>query len=316
MDEDSNKPAPRRDEVLAGIQNRALWLAMQMVYHANKARTGAAGVKVGGHMASSASVVTILTYLFFEYLRADDKIAVKPHASPVYHALQFLLGNLDAKYLKELRAFKGLQSYPSRTKDPDGPHFSTGSMGLGATAANFAAMTEEYVRMHFGADCCRERRYVSLVGDAELDEGAVWEAIAEPALMDLKNVLWVVDINRQSLDRVIPGIRVGCWREMFKANDWHVVEAKYGKQLQAAFQLPNGELLHECIDDLTNEAYQRLLRLSPERLREWLPRMSRHSKELTALLGQRDDAQLQELFRNLGGHDFDELRDAFAQTDR
>jgi len=127
------------DQALVQIQNRALWLAMRMVDHANKTRTGADGVKVGGHMASSASTVTVLTYLFFEYLRADDKIAVKPHASPVYHALQFLLGNLDPKYLKELRAFSGLQSYPSRTKDPDGPHFSTGSMGLGASAANFAA---------------------------------------------------------------------------------------------------------------------------------------------------------------------------------
>lgn len=307
-------PAVGRDATLVQIQNRALWLAVQMVHHANKTRT-VEGVKVGGHMASSASTVTILTYLFCEFLRGDDKIAVKPHAAPVFHALQFLLGNLAGKFLKELRAFKGLQSYPSRTKDPDGVHFSTGSMGLGASAANFAAMTEEYARMHFGAENCRDRRYVSLVGDAELDEGAVWEAIAEPALMDLKNVLWVVDINRQSLDRVIPGIRVGCWREMFKANDWHVIEAKYGKQLQAAFQLPRGELLHECIDDLTNEAYQKLLRLAPERLREWLPRMSRYPKEMSALLGQWDAAQLHELFLNLGGHDFAELRDAFAKAD-
>jgi pyruvate dehydrogenase E1 component len=308
-------PVAGRDETLAQIQNRALWLAVQMIYHANKTRTGPDGVKVGGHMASSASTVTILTYLFFEFLRADDKIAVKPHASPVYHALQFLLGNLEPRYLKELRAFKGLQSYPSRTKDPDGVHLSTGSMGLGPSAANFAAMTEEYARMHFGADSCRARRYVSLVGDAELDEGAVWETIAEPALMDLKNVLWVVDINRQSLDRVIPGIRVGCWREMFKANDWHVIEAKYGKQLQAAFHLPNGELLHECIDDLSNEAYQRLLRLPSERLREWLPRMSRYPKEMAALLSQWNDPELLELFRNLGGHDFAELRDVFTRAD-
>jgi len=315
MNKISNTSLAGRDETLVQIQNRALWLAMQMVYHANKTRTGPDGVKVGGHMASSASIVTILTYLFFEYLRADDKIAIKPHASPVHHAIQFLLGNLEPQYLKALRAFKGLQAYPSRTKDPDGVHLSTGSMGLGASAANFAAMTEEYVRMHFGAECCRDRRYVSLVGDAELDEGAVWEAIAEPALMDLKNVLWVVDINRQSLDRVIPGIRVHCWREMFKANDWHVVEAKYGKQLQAAFQLPQGELLHECIDDLSNEAYQRLLRLSPERLREWLPRMSRYPKEMSTLLAQWRDPELQELFRNLGGHDFAELRDAFAKAD-
>ena len=316
MDVDSNPLAASRDLTLRQIQNRALWLAMQMVYHANQARTGPDGVKVGGHMASSASTVTVLTYLLFEYLRADDKIAVKPHASPVYHALQFLLGNLEPKYLKSLRAFQGLQSYPSRTKDPDGVHFSTGSMGLGAVAPNFAALVEEYVRMHFGAASCRERRYLSLVGDAELDEGAVWEAIAEPALTDLKNVLWVVDLNRQSLDRVIPGIREHAWREMFKANDWHVVEAKYGKQLQSAFQLPQGELLRECIDDLTNQAYQRLLRLPPERLREWLPRLSRYPKEMSALIGRWSDPELQDLFRNLGGHDFAELRDAFARADR
>ena len=311
-----NPVASPRNATLCQIQNRALWLAMQMVYYANQTRTGPDGVKVGGHMASSASSVTVLTYLFFEYLRADDKIAVKPHASPVYHALQFLLGNLDGRYLKALRAFKGLQSYPSRTKDPDGVHFTTGSMGLGPSAANFAAMVEEYARTHLGAAHCRERRYLSLVGDAELDEGAVWETIAEPALMGLKNVLWVVDLNRQSLDRVIPGIRVGSWREMFKANNWHVIEAKYGKQLQAAFTRPHGELLQECIDELSNEAYQRLLRLSPERLRAWLPRMGRHPVELAALLEQWDDAALGDLFCNLGGHDFDELRDAFAEADR
>jgi pyruvate dehydrogenase E1 component len=310
-----SKPVAGRDETLEQIQNRALWLAVEMIHHANQARTGPDGVKVGGHMASCASTVTVLTYLFFEFLRGGDLIAVKPHAAPVFHALQFLLGNLEPRYLEELRAFHGLQSYPSRTKDPDGVQLSTGSMGLGPSAANFAAMTGEYVRMHFGDEGGRERRYISLVGDAELDEGAVWETIAEPALRELKNVLWVVDINRQSLDRVIPGIRVGCWREMFKANDWHVIEAKYGKQLQAAFRLPNGGLLHECIDDLSNEAYQRLLRLPAARLREWLPRMSRYPGEMTALLAQWNDPELQELFRNLGGHDFAELRDAFARAE-
>ena len=114
---------------------------------------------------------------------------------------------------------------------------------------------------------------------------------------------------------MIPGIRERCWREMFKANGWHVLEAKYGKRLQAAFELPNGELLRECIDDLSNEAYQRLLRLAPERLREWLPRMSRYPKEMSALLNGWDASEMQELFRNLGGHDFAELREAFARAD-
>jgi pyruvate dehydrogenase E1 component len=304
-----------RDKTLTHIQNRVLWLAIQMVHYANKARASADGVKVGGHMASSSSVVTVMTYLFFEYLRRGDKISIKPHASPVYHAVQFLLGNLEPQYLKALRALHGLQSYPSRTKDPDGVHFSTGSMGLGAIAPNFAAVVNDYVHTHFGQQPGGERRYISLVGDAELDEGAVWEAIAEPALMDLSNILWVVDINRQSLDRVIPGIRVRCWKEMFKANGWQVIEAKYGKRLQAAFQQPHGELLHECIENLSNDAYQRLLRLPPEHLREWLPQKSHHPKEMEKLLSLWSNPEISDIFGNLGGPDIEELREAFSRAD-
>ncbi len=304
------------DRTLLEIQKRVLWLSIHMVHHANKARVTPDGIKVGGHQASSASVVTIMTFLFFECLRAGDKISVKPHASPVYHAIQFLLGNLEPQYLKALRALHGLQSYPSRTKDPDSVDFSTGSMGLGAVAPNFAATVEEYLSTHFVSHTSPGRRYISLVGDAELDEGAVWEAIAEPALRGLGNVLWVVDINRQSLDRVIPGIRVQCWRQMFQANGWVVIDAKYGKRLQRAFEEPQGELLRQCIDELSNEAYQRLLRLPPERLREWLARKSRHPQDLERLLSQWGDQELHDLFGNLGGHDFGELRDAFARADK
>ncbi len=305
-----------RDGSLLEIQNRVLWLSVQMVHYANQRRVDPDGIKVGGHQASSASVVTILTYLFFEYMKAGDRISVKPHASPVYHAIQFLLGHLEPHYLKALRAWHGLQSYPSRTKDPDAVDFSTGSMGLGAVASNFAAMVEAYRRCHFVAESRSERRYLSLVGDAELDEGSVWEAIAEPALGGLDNVVWVVDINRQSLDRVIPGIRVQCWRRMFQANGWEVIDAKYGKRLQRAFVEPNGELLQQCIDELSNEAYQRLLRLSPETLRTWLPRKSRYPKDFERLIRRWNDQELHELFGNLGGHDFGELRDAFAKADQ
>ena len=162
-----------------------------------------------------------------------------------------------------LRAFHGLQAYPSRTKDPDGVDFSAGSVGLGAVAPNFASLADEYVRSHLSSDSGQGGRYISLLGDAELDEGSVWEAITEPELKDLSNVLWVVDLNRQSLDRIIPGIRVKAWREMFAANGWRYVDAKYGKRLQAAFAEPKGELLRQSIDDMSNEVYQRLLRVDP-----------------------------------------------------
>ena len=304
-----------RDQTLLEIQNHVLWLAVQMVHHANNVRPNPDGLKVGGHQASSSSVVTIMTSLFFDFMTPGDKICIKPHASPVFHAIQFLLGNLDAKYLTTLRELHGIQSYPSRNKDPDHVDFSCGSMGLGPLGPNFAALTDEYIRSHFESQPSRPPRYISMVGDAELDEGSVWEAVAEPSMDGLGNILWVVDLNRQSLDRIIPGIRVRVWREMFAANGWRVIDAKYGTKLQAAFAEPNGELLRNCIDEMSNEVYQRLLRLPATALREWLPRTSRFPKDMGRLMKKWDDEELQELFRNLGGHDFATLREAFAQAD-
>ncbi len=317
----SNLPNPTpsvdtpNNALLDEIQKRVLWLACRMVDYANNERPNPTGLKVGGHQASSASVATVMTYLFFEYMRAGDRISVKPHASPVYHAIQYLLGNLDPEYLKALRGFHGLQAYPSRTKDPDGVDFSTGSVGLGAVAPNFAWLAEEYVRDHMDPNSGPDRRFISLVGDAELDEGVVWESIADPSLADLKNVLWVVDLNRQSLDRIVPGIRVKVWREMFQANGWKVIDAKYGRKLEAAFAEPNGDLLRQSIDDMSNDLYQRLLRVDGPTLREWLPRASRSPDDLAELLGRWDDDELSDIFHNLGGHDFDVLRDAFGQVD-
>ena len=302
------------DTTLRQIQDRVLWLAMQMVHYANNVRHSPDG-KVGGHQASSASVVTIMTSLYFDYMRAGDRISVKPHASPVFHAIQYLLGNLDGKYLKTLRGFHGLQAYPSQTKDPDYVDFSTGSVGLGPVAPNFAALTEEYLRTHLHFYNRAPRRYISLVGDAELDEGSIWEAIAEPEMSSLDNVLWVVDLNRQSLDRIIPGIRVRSWREMFAANGWNFLDVKYGRRLQSAFAEPNGELLRMCIDEMSNEAYQRLLRVDSATLKEWLPRSSRYPRDLTRFIGTWDDDEFRSLFSNLGGHDFSMLRDAFARAD-
>ena len=304
-----------RDRVLSEIQDRVLWLAIQMVHYANNVRKDPGGLKVGGHQASSSSVATIMTSLYFDFMRPGDRISVKPHASPVFHAIQFLLGNLDQEYLKTLRGYHGLQAYPSRTKDPDKVDFSTGSVGLGAAAPNFAALVDEYTRTHLDSRTGPRRRYISLVGDAELDEGSVWEAIAEPTMADLPDILWVIDLNRQSLDRVIPGIRVKCWREMFAANGWRVIDAKYGKRLQAAFAEPNGEMLRQAIDEMSNEMYQRLMRVSPETIREWLPRTSRYPQDIKQLIGRWSDQELQDLIRNLGGHDFTMLREAFAQAD-
>src|SRR3982750_4694783 len=202
----STTAAPRETEldVLEAVQRRVLWLATSIVHHANRVRKTPSGVKVGGHQASSASIVSIMTALYFHHLRAPDRVSVKPHAAPVLHAIEYLLGWLDRRHLTELRAFGGLQSYPSRLKDPVPADFSTGSVGIGATAPIWSALAHRYVAGHF--DVPQGGRQVSLVGDAELDEGAIWEAIVDPMVARLGEVLWIVDLNRQSLDRIVPNM--------------------------------------------------------------------------------------------------------------
>jgi pyruvate dehydrogenase E1 component len=297
--------------VLAEIQHRVLWLATRIVDAANHDRDTGDGVKVGGHQASSASLVTVMTALYFEHLDAADRVSVKPHASPVFHAIQYLLGNLDRSYLTTLRAFGGLQSYPSRTKDPDGVDFSTGSVGLGAAAPLFAAAARRYVDAHFGAR--PHSRFVALIGDAELDEGNIWEAVADPATDGLGNVLWIVDVNRQSLDRVVPGVRIAQWEQQFSAAGWHVVEAKYGRALQAAFGQPGGESLRAWIDAMPNEHYQSLFGLDPASVRErFLDGAPAGVSEFCAGL---PDDELAALVTDLAGHDLGSLLDAFAECD-
>jgi pyruvate dehydrogenase E1 component len=298
-------------QVLDDIQRRVLWLSTRIVDAANRERQTGDGVKVGGHQASSASLVTAMTALWFAHLDAADRVAVKPHASPVFHAIQYLLGDLDRSYLTRLRARGGLQSYPSRTKDPDEVDFSTGSVGLGAAAPLFAAVTRRYVDAHFGP---RPRsRFVSIIGDAELDEGNVWEAVADPATSGLGDVMWLVDFNRQSLDRVIPGVRIAQWRGQFEAAGWHVVEVKYGRRLQAAYERPGGTLLRDWIDLMPNEQYQSLFGLSGDALRKQF--LDDAPSGVADLVAQVPDGELAELVTDLGGHDMSALLQAYRQCD-
>ncbi|NNL19016.1 MAG: transketolase, partial [Boseongicola sp.] len=78
---------------LKTIEQRILWLSHWMIHNANHLRLAVDGIKVGGHQASSASMVSIMTALYFSALRTEDRVAVKPHASPVFHAIQYLMGN-------------------------------------------------------------------------------------------------------------------------------------------------------------------------------------------------------------------------------
>jgi pyruvate dehydrogenase E1 component len=298
---------------LQAVQDRVLWLASSIIHHANKVRPTPSGVKVGGHQASSASTVSIMTALWFGHLRAEDRVSVKPHASPVLHAIEYLLGELDAEYLTTLREFGGLQSYPSRIKDPIPADFSTGSVGIGATAPIWSAIAHRYVAGH--AEVPRGGRQVALLGDAELDEGAVWETLVDPVVPHLGEVLWIVDLNRQSLDRIVPDIAAGRLASMFEAVGWHTITVKYGRWLRELFARDRGEALRQRIDRMPNEEYQRLLRARPDELRKRLPGRGPGSRDVTKLVRELDDDELLRAARDLGGHDLQDLLDAFKQAD-
>ncbi|MGY1714663.1 transketolase-like TK C-terminal-containing protein [Geodermatophilus sp. SYSU D01106] len=301
------------DAALREIEQRVLWLATAVVDHANRVRPNPTGLKVGGHQASSASMVTIMTALWLEQLTAEDRVSVKPHASPVLHALEFLLGQLDASWLTTLRAFGGLQSYPSRLKDPVPADYSTGSVGIGATAPIWGALARRYVNTQFGAG--GTGRQWSLVGDAELDEGAVWEAVLDPMVAELGEVNWIVDLNRQSLDRVVPTMGATRLQGMFTAAGWQVLTVKYGALLEELYTRPGGPELRDRIDGMSNAEYQRLLRRTAEEVRRELPGEGPGAAAIAGLVDGVADADLLAAVRNLGGHDLSALRTAFAQID-
>lgn len=314
----SDEPAIAQDEltVLEEIEQRVLWLSTNIVHHANNIRANSDKAKVGGHQASSASVVSIITALYFHFLKPGDRVSIKPHASPAYHAAQYLLGRLDQKYLTTLREYGGLQAYPSRTKDPDPVDFSTGSVGLGAVAPVFAGLASNYAKLHFG-DVTSER-FISLIGDAELDEGNVWETVAEEAIRDLGNVIWIIDLNRQSLDRVIPGVRAARLKALFAGAGWRVFEAKYGHRLSAAMSGANGATLRRRIDEMSNEEYQVLIRIKDgAELRRRLTDVAdpAYRRSVQASVSDVADDELSALIGNLGGHDLPALVDALNQAD-
>lgn len=301
-------------ELLRTIADRVLWLSTAIVDGANRGGKPPSGVKTGGHQASSASMVDIMVALWFTELRREDRVAVKPHASPVLHAINYLLGGLDRDKLGSFRALGGLQSYPSRRKDPDQVDFSTGSVGIGATAPLWAALTHRYLSSRF-PETPPAGRFISLLGDAELDEGAVWEAVCDPQTCQLGELLWIVDLNRQSLDRVVPDVQIQRLERMFAAAGWQVLTLAWGRELLDRFAQPGGDALRDRMTGMPNEEYQRILRTEDP------------ADVVRRLLGEEPGAALRQaveavpaedwprLVRDLGGHDFAVLEEAFAAVE-
>ncbi|MBR0678961.1 transketolase [Roseomonas eburnea] len=308
--------AARRLELLHALERKLLWLSAWMIHHANHIRPNRDGLKVGGHQASCASAVSILAALYFGILRPADRVAVKPHAGPVFHAINYLLGRQQREKLETLRRFGGIQPYPSRTKDGPEVDFSTGSVGLGVALASFGSLVQDYVRLHnLAPEGLPAGRHIAVVGDAELDEGNIYEALLEGWKHDIRNVWWVVDYNRQSLDSVVPDRLFGRIEGLFRDMGWNVVTLKYGRRLEAAFARPGGEALRRWIDDCPNSLYAALTFQGGAAWRQALLADLGRAEGIRAIIDPLTDDELAALMTNLGGHDIETLIEAFRAQD-
>jgi pyruvate dehydrogenase E1 component len=304
-----------RLDLLNALARKVLWLSSWTIHHANHVRPNVDGLKVGGHQASSASLATIMSALYFSVLRPEDRVAVKPHASPVFHAIQYLFGRQTKDKLENFRGFKGAQSYPSRTKDIDDVDFSTGSVGLGVAQTLFSSLVQDYVSAHGWMKDRREGRMIALVGDAEMDEGNIFEALAEGWKHGLRNTWWIVDYNRQSLDAVV---REGLWEKfetMFRNFGWDVVIVKYGSLMREAFAEPGGEALKRWIDNCPNQLYAALCFQGGAAFRKYLDNEIGDQGDVSRLIAKRSDDELLALMSNLGGHDMASMLEAFEAID-
>ncbi|MEY8117424.1 transketolase [Falsihalocynthiibacter sp. BN13B15] len=299
---------------LKTLEDRLLWLSHWMIHHANHIRPKEDGIKVGGHQASSASMVSIMTALYFSALKPADRVAVKPHASPIFHAMQYLMGNQTLDKMQNFRGFGGVQSYPSRTKDVDDVDYSTGSVGLGVAITAFGSIVQDYISAKSWGKGLTLGRHVALVGDAELDEGNVYEALQEGWKNDLRNCWWIIDYNRQSLDGVV---REGLFErieKIFEAFGWNVIRVKYGALQRAAFLEAGGEALRAWIDACPNQQYSALTYQGGAVWRKRLMDDLGDQGAVTALIEKRSDDDLAALMENLGGNCVSTMADVFASV--
>src|SRR5688572_805611 len=290
------------------LDDRLRFLSSWTIHHANHVRESADGLKVGGHQASCASMTAIMAALYFHALGPNDRVAVKPHAGPVLHAIHYLLGSQSVEQLQNFRGFGGMQSYPSRTKDKIPVDFSTGSVGLGVAITAFASLVQDYLTAH-GLMSEEDRgRFVALIGDAELDEGNIYECLIEAYKHDIRNCWWIVDYNRQSLDATSADRMFGRFDQIFASCGWRIVTLRYGQALEAAFEEEGGPALKAWIDGASNADYSALTYLGGA---AWRERLLKDAPETRTIVEALDDDSLHALMTNLGGHDMATLIEAF-----
>ena len=301
---------------LKALEEKSLWLSSWMIHHANHIRPNRDGLKVGGHQASSASLVTLMTALYFNELHPNDRVAVKPHASPVFHSIQYLMGRQSLDQLKLFRSFGGAQAYPSRTKDSDQVDFSTGSVGLGVAVTLFASLIQDYLNTKSMLPSGEKPgRMIALMGDAELDEGNVWEAMLEGWKHEVRNLWWIIDYNRQSLDSTVSDKLFNRFDDIFNTTGWNVITLKYGKKLSALADKNGGDAIIQWIDDCPNSLYSALTYKGGEGFRQHIEGEVGNISGVKSLLQDYDNEEFYDLVTDLAGHDMESVLEAFSEAD-
>ena len=303
-------------KILKDLEKKVSWLSAWMIHNANYIRPSIDGIKVGGHQASSTSIVSIMVALYFKILKTEDRVAVKPHAAPVFHSIQYLLGNQSKDKLENFRAFGGAQSYPSRTKDTDDVDYSTGSVGLGGAITIFGSLIQDYITVHgLNRNNFKHGKMVALLGDAELDEGNIYEALLEGAKQNVRNCWWIIDYNRQSLDAVVADKLHLKIDELFASMGWRVVTLKYGKKLQGLSKIKGGNQILNWIDNCPNDLYSALSYMGSKGWREHLKKDLKKYKDSIKIINSLSDEELNDTMSNLAGNDVEAVLEAFIEAD-
>ncbi len=301
-------------DILRDLERKVSWLSNYIIHYANNLRLKEDDLKVGGHQASCASVTSILVVLYFKILNKFDRIAIKPHASPVFHAIQYLLNNQSLENLKNFRKINGAQAYPSLTKDYSNVDFSTGSVGLGGAMTIFSSIVQDYLSCNDILKADNKSKMISVFGDAELDEGNVYEALLEGAKHEIENCWWIIDYNRQSLDGIIYEKLFDKLINLFKLMDWDVHILKYGKKLQRLKSLKGGYRILKWIDDCPNDLFSALTFQGGNAWRSTLKDDFNKNKDISNIIDPLNDTELHQLMTNLAGHDIEELNEVFSQN--
>jgi pyruvate dehydrogenase E1 component len=297
---------------LKTIEQRLLWLSHWMIHHANHIRPKVDGIKIGGHQASSASMVSILTALYFSALRPEDRVAVKPHASPVFHAIQYLMGNQTREKMENFRGFGGVQSYPSRTKDIDDVDFSTGSVGLGVAITSFASIVQDFIAAKRGA------------GAFPLAAWWRWSAMpnwtramsTKPCRRAGRTTCAIAGgSSTTTASRLTASCAKGCLPGSRRSSTPSAgMWCGSNTARCSARPLPNraASALRDWIDRCPNQEYAALTFMGGAVWRKRLMEDLGDQGEVSALIDRRSDIDLAALMENLGGNCVQTMAEAFA----